>query len=162
MNDLELMIKSKDKDTIYLAYQMLKFDKSNIIKNKKKLLDEIDLFDKIKNYSDVCFELDIDELTIDSFNFITDEKDRLKIFRFYQIKQIEKVFNQNWIIDWSNTNQYKYYPWFKLSSSSGLVGFAGSAYDHAGSCAGVGFFKNSEISNYVGKTFIDIYTDIIK
>lgn len=161
MNDIELMIKSKDKDCIYMAYTILKNDSQGLIKNKNKLLKQISLFDKIKNYSDVCFELGEEELTIDNFNFIKDEKIRLKTFRTYQIKNIEKLFGNGWIPDWNNVNENKYYPWFTISSF-GLVGFSASASDVDHCHTGVGFFKTREISDFVGRTFLNIYSDIIK
>lgn len=161
MNDIELMIKSKDKDSIYTAYTMLKNDFQGLIENKNKLLNQIDLFDQIRDYSDICFKLGEKELTIDNFNFIQDENIRLRTFRFYQIKNIEKVFNGDWVPNWNDTNEYKYYPWFKICSS-GLIGFYDCGYVVRRCGAEVGFFKTKEISDFVGKTFLNIYSDIIK
>lgn len=162
MNDIELMIKSKDKDSIYMAYTMLKNDSQGLIKNKNKLLNQIDLFDQIRDYSDVCFKLGERELTIDNFNFIKDEDIRLKTFRFHQIKNIEKLFNVDWVPNWNKFNEYKYYPCFQLKSF-GFIDFYDSLYTTGiGGGTEVSFFKTKEISNFVGKTFINIYSDIIK
>lgn len=74
-------------------------------------------------------------------------------------KEVAKAYNQGWVPDWTNSNEYKYFPWFKMGSSSG-VGFSffvavrWSAYSTVGSrlC-----FKTSEKAEHAGKQFIELY-----
>ena len=114
--------------------------------------DTIDLF-KITSYKEVCKALDEQEYTENDFENTYDCE---KVLAFAQLKQIERLYNGNWIKDWSNKNQYKYYPYFTLNSSGGLV-FYISYYCYRTCFGPVGFFKDQKTSDYIGKTFISIY-----
>jgi hypothetical protein len=70
-----------------------------------------DLF-KIKNYSELCKKTKIKELTILDFKFLPKEEQE-KALAYHQIKNIERLYNGNWVKDFKNSNQYKYYPYFK-------------------------------------------------
>lgn len=121
----------------------------------KKLIekeDEIDLF-SIKTYKEVCKVLGEQEYTENDFENTYDCE---KLLAFAQLKQIERLYNGNWVKDWSNKNQYKYYPYFTLNSSGGLVFYGSYSYSD-GWCGQVGFFKDQKTSDYIGKTFISIY-----
>lgn len=37
------------------------------------------------------------------------------------LKVIVEILNEGWVPDWKNNNQYKYYPWFDVSSGSGEI-----------------------------------------
>ena len=100
-----------------------KFDTENGIvsfKEKPKNIKEV-----IKTFPDVLNHLGIDQ---DDFN---EENENLEIdeVAYRQIKLIVKALNQGWVPDWSNLNEYKYVPWFNMSSSSG-VGFSYLGYDN--------------------------------
>lgn len=99
----------------------------------------------ITKYSDVCIELGEKEETCP----------------YKKIKQIEKFYNQEWKPNWSNTNEYKYYPYFSLSSAGGLVyyGFVNCYGDFFG---GVAFYKDSKTAKYVGETYTKEYEDLKK
>src|SRR5665647_1606966 len=44
----------------------------------------------------------------------------------YKLMVIFQAINDGWIPDWSNSNQWKYYPWFRVLSSG--FGFSASSY----------------------------------
>jgi len=116
--------------------------------------DSLDLF-SITTYGEVCKALKEKSYSLKDFEW-ADEEDAEKLLAFAQLKQIERLYNENWIKDWSNKNQYKYYPYFTLNGSGGLVFYFSSSYHYT--CSGqVGFFKDQKTSDYVGKTFISIY-----
>jgi hypothetical protein len=100
------------------------------------------LFDVIKNYSDVCKQLCEPEQSCP----------------YQKLKQIERLFNGDWRKDWSNFNQYKYYPYFSLTGV-GLV-FDVSDFDCSGSGGRVAYFKDKQTSDFVGRTFVDIYRQL--
>jgi hypothetical protein len=102
-----------------------------------------DLFSKIKTYIDVCKELG--------------EKPAKSPYD--KIKQIEKLFCGNWKKDFSNNNQRKWYPYFVWNNSGGLV-FDGSLCDHSFFFGRVAYFPDEKTSNFVGRTFIDIYREL--
>lgn len=48
------------------------------------------------------------------------DKEMLAAQAFAQMSIIRTVLNEGWTPDWTNSGQYKYYPWFDMSSGSGL------------------------------------------
>jgi hypothetical protein len=131
-------------------------DKDQIIIFNKifsKFLKEDDRF-KISDYSNICKVLKVKVLTEKDFSFLPKEQ-RKKAFYFNKIQNLVRYFNGDWIADWNNPNQPKYYPYFD-KRSGGWV-FVGSLCGCVCSCAVVGFYKDEETSTYVGKTFLDIY-----
>lgn len=50
------------------------------------------------------------------------------IHGFFKLIFLIEIFNQGWVADFSNSNQVKYYPWFRFYSGSGLS-LDGVAYD---------------------------------
>ena len=74
---------------------------------------------------------------------------------------IARALNEGWTPDWSNSNEYKYVPYFKHKSGFGLS-FNGYAYWYT--FAGVGSrlcFKSSELATYAATQFADIYNDYL-
>ncbi len=122
---------------------------------KAYLKEENDLFN-IKDYSELCKKYKIKELKISDFKFLPKEEQE-KSLAYHQIKTIERIYNGiDWVLDWSNTNQYKYYPYFVYKVGSSLV-FYGSDCDSICCSGQVAYFKDEKTSTFVGKTFIDIY-----
>lgn len=116
-----------------------------------------DLKQKVEFYSDVCSLLGITELTVNDFSMLP-LKQAKKQLAYHQIQNIALLFNGNWEIDWNNNGQYKYYPYFTKSSGGGW-GFYGSLGYFSSCCFGmVAFYKSKDISDFCGKTFIDIYS----
>jgi len=89
--------------------------------------------------------------------------DLLKYFTAqYKMVVIAEALNEKWKADWNNSNQEKWFPWFRMSSS-GFV-FDGTDYYCTDANAGDGSrlcFKNEEIAEYAGEHFIDIWKDIL-
>ena len=52
----------------------------------------------------------------------------------YKMIVIAEALNEEWIPDWDNYDEYKYYPWFEMSPSS--FAFDDSNYDNANANAG--------------------------
>lgn len=94
--------------------------------------------DRIKTMDDVYQELEIDKETFEKSFVFKEDLDAAKI------RLITKVFNEGWEPDWSNSNQIKYIPYFKISG----VGFSISDYDIWIANSGVGSrlcFKSKEL-----------------
>ena len=132
------------KNNIDDLLDVLRFNKNNIkieeVINKKSSIR--DLF-SITTYKEVCEELEENQ----------------EICPYRKIKQIEKLFNRGWIKDWSDKNQYKYYPYYTIDGSGGLV------FNRSGCNCGlftgqVAFYKDKETSDHIGKNFINIYKEI--
>jgi hypothetical protein len=94
-----------------------------------------------------------------SFGDIVNNSDTQDEIAYKILKVIVEVLNEGWVPDWKNSSQYKYYPWFDMSSGSGL---SYDVYDYQYSDSDVGSrlcFKSRELAEYAGKQFIKLYTD---
>lgn len=90
------------------------------------------------------------------------DKDFIAASAFAKLTLIARVLNEGWVPDWSNSNQYKYYPYFKAK----VAGFGCSAafYVCWTAYTGVGSrlcFKTSELAMYAGKQFETIYNEFL-
>jgi hypothetical protein len=114
--------------------------------------------DRIKTLQDACNELGISsgEITIQG----DIEKDFKSVVSYQKLIIIARALNEDWTPDWKNSSQYKYYPWFDMSSGSGL---SFCAVDYRFSDTAVGSrlcFKNRQLVEYAVKQFIELYKDI--
>ena len=116
------------------------------------------LIDRISTYEQVCEELGEDCLTIGSFKQFESHL-RKKLLNQAKLLQIANLFNEDWKPNWGNKNQYKYYNWFKYENSRLVFGSCGSGSYVPTS--GLVFFKDPETAVYIGKTFIDIYNELL-
>jgi hypothetical protein len=128
--------------------------------------------DRIKSMSDVYEALGIDEDEFENDREYRAEKmaefakkigmqdedisedEPCFLIRDFNIYALAYVLNEEWIPDYSNTNERKWYPYFSLSS--GFV-FSDSA-------ASSGFrlcFKSEELANYAGKNFTKYFKKYI-
>ncbi|KFC59836.1 hypothetical protein [Flavobacterium gilvum] len=72
---------------------------------------------------------------------------------------IAKAINGDWVPNWNDWDQYKYYPWFEMGSPSG-GGFSFADYVGWGAHSGVGSrlcFETRDQAKYAGKQFEDLY-----
>ena len=70
----------------------------------------------------------------------------------------------NFIPDFSNRNQYKYFPWFVYNDKTAGFVFANSTYTASYASAHVGSrlcFSTSERAEQFGKQFIDLWNDFL-
>lgn len=105
--------------------------------------------DRIKSFDDI---LAIANEKGYKYNPNTDDTEDEVAYK--KAKLIALVLNEGWE---AKAKINRYYPYFSLSS--GFV-FAGSCYDYGCVYSASGFrlcFKNSELSDFAGKTFIEIY-----
>lgn len=137
MNEIENLLNS---------LKEYKIESKNVIEekiNNTVNLTEEFLLENIKTYKDVCHYLN----------------EPLETLPYFQIKQIEKLFNGNWIKDFSK-DQKNWYPYFVYNKVSGCLGFYYSICSTSTSGGQVAFYKSKEISDFVGKIFIDIYNKL--
>lgn len=109
--------------------------------------------DRIKTFEDACHELGISPSTVGMGG---DSKDEIA---YKKLKVIVAALNEGWKPNWTNSSEYKYYPWFDLSSGSGLsCNDYGTYYSHSHVGSRL-CFKSKELAQYAGKQFLDIYTE---
>ncbi len=111
--------------------------------------------DRIKTWEDVCDELGIDPGQSLPYPYPhNDEQEAIN--GFFKATKIAECLNEGWKPNWSNSSEYKYYPWFDLSG--GGFSFDGHGYNCTFTCVGARLcYKSSDLATYAGKQFLDIY-----
>lgn len=160
----------KWQDEVELPLEVVKKGFTAAISNNKTavitILEEVfpdyvnnDPLRKIKTWRDVLNAAGKEELEILPFKNPIN-KAQISINAVAKIQLISQVFNEDWIEDFNNSNQYKWFPWFQKAPGV-WVFYRSYCY---GSCSSLGFgfyFKSEEVSNYVGRQFIDIYKEYL-
>ncbi len=74
---------------------------------------------------------------------------------------IAKALNEGWQPDWSDDDQYKYYPWFEWVGSAPGFSYGDYVYGRSGTSVGSRLvFKSRELAEYAGKQFNQLYNDL--
>jgi len=69
---------------------------------------------------------------------------------------LAKSLNEGWTPNWDDLNEYKYYPWFNMSSSG--FRYDGCAFWGTHSVVGSRLcFKSRKLSVYAGENFTELY-----
>ena len=131
-----------------------------------------DITNRVKSYADACKVLGIEPMDEDSMKaqgFRPDEIARR------QLETITEALNEGWKPNWADTDEYKFYPWFYIEvnevqtegavigASAGLS-YAGTNYAASNTAAHLGSrlcFHDSDTARYAGRTFTDLYEQIL-
>ena len=70
---------------------------------------------------------------------------------------IADALNGGWKPNWDNTNEWKYYPWFRMPGS-GLAYFGYVRYCSSSDVGSRLCFKSRELAEYAGKQFKKLYS----
>lgn len=119
--------------------------------------------DRVKTFNDACEVLGVDSGTTISMSstdpIISNEMKAAQAF--IKLTIIAKALNEGWTPDWENTDEYKYWPYFKMKSG---FGFSGTYYAYWGTLTHVGSrlcFKTEELAKYAATQFESIYQDFL-
>ncbi len=120
-----------------------------------------DITKRVKTYVDACAVLGIEPINEEVFTKLGFTKDEIA---YRKLKTIAEALNEGWRPDWTNSNEYKYWPWFVYNPNS--AGFACATTYNAATytTTRVGSrlcFKTRELAAYAGTQFIDIYNDLL-
>jgi hypothetical protein len=130
---------------------------------QQKLIDEYGAesfkpndFENIKTFEDACKALMISP---DEVFTVADSDDEVA---YKKLKVIVAAINNGWKPDWSDGNQYKYYPYFKVLPWGS--GFSNSDSYYTGTDTSVGSrlcFESSEKAMYAASQFEDLYKQFL-
>ncbi len=127
------------------------FSRETFLRTDFKNLKTFDDCCRICGTTEVDFEKKWAEIPVD---FQTIAFERLKI--------INQAINQKWIPDYFKTDQYKWAPWFVVSSSG--FDFTLSDFSCDDACTYVGFrlcFESEEQSDHAGRNFTRYFQEFI-
>ena len=122
-------------------------------------------FTTIKSYEDAAKRINID--AVKSLPDVSKCPAFLKKFivAAYKLAVIASAIRGDIKLDWSNPNEWKYYPyhWIKADKKHPAgFGFSASGYTYAHSCTDIGSrlsFDTSEKALYFSKNFHDLWID---
>jgi hypothetical protein len=118
------------------------------------------VYTDIKSFEDACKKLNIEPI-LPEVTMLRD-KNQKSVIANYKLDVIQEAINEDWKADWNDDDQYKYYPWFKRSSSGSGFAYDGCFYDDSASDVGSRrVFPSSDIAEYVGNQFLDLYNDAV-
>lgn len=111
---------------------------------------------KIKTFEGACKVLKLDPVKVLPKVSGMPKHHQEAMIAHAQLVIIAEALNGGWKPDWDDHSEWKYYPWFKISGSGLSYGdFVGS---YSRSTVGSRLcFKSSELAEYAGKQFIDLY-----
>lgn len=107
-----------EEDTIRNIYRTSTDENKKILEREltKKFFENI--LDKIKDFDDIL-ELSGYESEEEFLPYKKPKnKKEIRLNNIARLQLISEVYNEGWIEDWSNNQQYKYYPYFNRVSSS--------------------------------------------
>lgn len=160
------------------------------------VVDNRPITERVKTFEDAVAVLGENNTLVRQYHLYEqqmngNEEDMRDLTAFLKLRIITAALNQGWTPDWTNSNEWKYYPWFCLytedeyndldaddkerccrvvgrshlyaSAGGGLV-CASAGY--ASSCSSTDFgsrlaFKTRELALYAGKQFVDIWCDFV-
>lgn len=122
-------------------------------------------FKQLKTFEDACQVENLDPKTVIPDFSSYPKQDQKAMVAHAKLVIIARAANrlandgEEWAPDWSNYDQWKYYPWFEMRGSSGFR-FHAHAHWYANSHVGSRLcFISREVAIHVGKQFEPLYKD---
>lgn len=119
---------------------------------------------KIKTFEDACKALKLNPSLLPDVSAVP-EQYRKRMLADYKLMIITEAINAGWKPNWNDSNEYKYFPWFRVDADkkrpSGF-GFSTTYCDCTCTLTNVGSrlcFKSEEMALYAAKQFEDLYKD---
>ncbi|KAF0194121.1 MAG: hypothetical protein FD166_3579 [Bacteroidetes bacterium] len=120
---------------------------------------------QIKTFEEACQALGIDPAKplVDASGM--PEKHRKAIEAHAKLVVIAEALNDGWQPDWSDEDQYKYFPWFEVEATEenrAGSGFSYTYYVISFTFTNVGSrlcYATSALARYAGETFADLYRE---
>jgi len=116
----------------------------------------------IKTFAQACKKLGHDPKKIipDVSKFPT--KHHAAMIAHMQMIIIAEALNEGWTPNWDDYDEYKYFPWFYMNKPGFRFLDSNYVYAAANSAGGSRLcFKTRELATYAGKTFINLYKDMM-
>lgn len=120
----------------------------------------VDVTERVKTYEDACAELgkDPDDVN-DEFSLRSDEVARRKL------EVVAAALNEGWKPRWDDLQEDRWYPYFQIVPQKGAeaeIAYAGAVYSASTIRVSPRIcFKTMELAEYVGKTFTDLYQQML-
>ena len=111
----------------------------------------IPIIQRIKTFEDACLYLKLNAVNL------TGTVDEIA---YKKLKIIINALNEGWTPNWSDSNEYKYYPWFKMSPFGFVAAHCADWLANSGAGSRL-CGKTDTIAEYAGRQFEYIYKDML-
>lgn len=131
------------------------FKKELIAEFGEKAFKAFDYRD-IKTFADACVACGTTEAEFNAkFGNLGLDVDTIN---YEKLKIIFKAINNGWTPDWTNSNEYKYYPWFDVVSSGAGLSYYGCSDSNTDASVGSRLCTDkSKKAEFLGKQFREIF-----
>lgn len=151
-NDIEI-----EEELIIRAYNDANSNQKELLNKYFKIKNKINT-KNIKSFDDILKLANINKKDCLIFKNPSN-KNEIKINAYNKLLIISNVLNEGWETDFTNSSQYKFYPYFKVSDG-GLV-YYDCSYYFSGCVAEAVFYKSSDIAKFAGTIFINEYNEFL-
>jgi hypothetical protein len=123
-------------------------------------------FKDIKTFEDACRERSVDPNALPDVSMLP-ERHRKSMVAYFKLCIIVEAINDGWEPDYSNTDQFKYFPYFAVEADTDRpsgFGFSDANYVSWGARTAVGSrlcFSTREMALYAAEQFKDLYIDYL-
>lgn len=118
--------------------------------------------DRIKTFLDAAAEVKISENLKILLDYPGIDGDMISAQAYAKLTIIARALNEGWEPDWTDSNEYKYQPYFSDYTSGSGFSFSDYVIWTAITLCGSRLcFKSSELAIYAGKQFIEIYNQFL-
>lgn len=117
------------------------------------------LMDRIQTFEDACNDQGLKAKDVIPFSEKDLTTEQQAVNAYAQLRVIAKSLQGGFVADFTNSNQQKWFPYFRFEAGVGFV-FDGTSYDSTYTLTYVGSrlcFPNSEIAEYFGNQFIELH-----
>lgn len=126
--------------------------KSQLEQIQKELNNEKPLIERLFTWQDILDYNNLKETdTLPWNNPNTPEK--ISQNAFTKLQLIKKTFNEDWIADFNNGNQYKYYSWYEKNNNDWSVLSVHACHLNSALVSFGLFSKNKENENHINRYF---------
>lgn len=151
-----------DKGKVLTAYNKAKNGRKVLLENLFGIKTfQPNIMERIKTFDDVCREMGVNPK---KYICESEDPDDIAANALRQSLLISRCFNAdtNEVLDWANSNQYKYFHVYKYSPSSGWSLHHVAIWCTATTCGSRQAFLKREHAEYAWETFKEIYINLIK
>lgn len=165
LDSIKEMLISSDIDSRYLGISILRNDTSNVFDKEEcqKLIKSVNVKERIKNFGDICNELNITEESCLLFKEPKTKEERCfnalnKIFKIVEYYNRDKPIKG--FPDFTSSQQHKYFPYYQKSSDGSWLAGSG-AWSSDSHLPALVYFNNEENCIDAMNKFIDIFSDYL-
>lgn len=128
----------------------------------KEIFTPVKITDRVKTFEDAASIVGISDNLKTFLEYNGNDSIMLGAQAMAKLSIIAKALNEGWEPDWTNDNEYKYYPWFNNHKAGFGFSSDGTAYWSARTYCGSRLcFNTRELAVYAGQQFLKEYNQFL-